>query len=73
VLALQRAAARAGGGGFGFGGGRLVLDEGREHRFYAALGDVDGCGRGFGDGAARLAALDGGLGARRRHPLALGA
>jgi hypothetical protein len=71
-VALQRALARAGGGR------RLALDDvlvhdlgGRGGRFYAALGDVDG---GFGgDGAARLAALDCGPGARRRHPLALGA
>ena len=76
VVALQRALARAGGGR------RLALDDvlvhdlgGRGGRFYAALGDVDGgFGGGFsGDGAARLAALDCGPGARRRHPLALGA
>jgi hypothetical protein len=77
VLALQRALARA-------GGGRLVRDDvlvdGRgAGRFYAALGDVDGGFGGFGGGsggfggAARLGALDCGPGARRRHPLALGA
>ncbi len=40
-------------------------------RFYVAMGDVaclGGHGGGFsGDGAARLAALDGGLGARLRR------
>jgi len=75
-------AVRGGGGVAGVlldGGRLLVLDDVLVHdlggrgagRFYVAMGDVaclGGHGGGFsGDGAARLAALDGGLGARLRR------
>lgn len=76
VLALHRALARKGGGRFAL---EDVLVHERGRHLYASLGDVDGgFGGGFGagfasDGAARLAVLDGGTSARRRHPLALGA